>query len=49
METKITDKLEITNLFNEINKKLFEINEKIDIFLIGGGALMYYGAKTLTK
>ncbi|MBI5065714.1 hypothetical protein HZA97_05755 [Candidatus Woesearchaeota archaeon] len=37
---------EILDLFEQISKK---VKSKIDLFLIGGAALMYYGSKEATK
>jgi len=42
----ITEFEQISSLFNEISSF---IKEDVDVYLIGGGALMYHKSKNLTK
>ncbi|MFW6286238.1 MAG: DUF6036 family nucleotidyltransferase [Nanoarchaeota archaeon] len=45
----ITKNKQIEDLCNLINTELKLKNQKISFYLIGGGALMFYGAKVSTK
>lgn len=45
----ITENKQIYELCNIINKELEIKNKKLTFYLIGGGALMFYGAKASTK
>jgi pantothenate kinase len=45
----ITTNKQIENLCNLINEELITENKQVTLYLIGGGALMFYGAKTSTK
>ncbi|MCH8519616.1 MAG: hypothetical protein LAT82_02575 [Nanoarchaeota archaeon] len=46
---KITELKHIYDLFEMINSKLVGTSSKLNIYLIGGGALMFYNAKASTK
>lgn len=45
----ILENEQIQKLCNLINEELRIIDKKITFYLIGGGALMFYGAKSSTK
>jgi hypothetical protein len=45
----ITEHKHIHELFEMINSKLVGTEKKLDIYLIGGGALMFHNAKASTK
>src|SRR3989339_1131726 len=45
----ITENKQINELCNLINEELMVEKKKITFYLIGGGALMFYGAKSSTK
>lgn len=46
---KITELKHIYDLFEMINSKLIGTSKKLNIYLIGGGALMFHNAKVSTK
>lgn len=46
---KITELKHIYDLFEMINSKLVGTSKKLNIYLIGGGALMFHNAKVSTK
>jgi len=47
--TRITNNKRIKELFKTLNNKLIKKDRKLKIYLIGGGALMFYGTKSSTK